>query len=76
MPGLGRIVLRAGGPGLKVQLEGGLEYDAFPVSRSVFYLPGTDWWLAFSRDGGAAPRPWRLHLRSMAADADAPREPG
>lgn len=76
MPGLGRMVLRAGGPGLKVQLEGGLEYDAFPVSRSVFYVPGTDWWLAFSRDAGTGPRPWRLHLRSMAADADAPREPG
>ena len=75
MPGVGTLVLRAGGPGLRVQVDGGLELDAFPVSRSVFYVPGTDWWLAFGRDASSGPTGWRLHLRGMYHEADAVREP-
>ncbi len=74
-PGVGTLVLRAGGPGLRVQVDGGLEYDAYPVSRSVYYVPGTDWWLAFSRGAAAGPAGWRLHLRGMYHAADAMREP-
>ena len=75
VPGLGIVTLRAGGPGLRVQVDGGLEYDAFPVSRSVFYVPGADWWLAFSRDAPADAAGWRLHLRGMYHQTDAARVP-
>jgi hypothetical protein len=76
LPGVGALVLRAVRPGLRVQVEGGLEYDAFPVAAGVFYVPGTDWWLAFTRDAVPGPSGWRLHLRGMYHDADAAREPG
>lgn len=74
LPGLGVLTLREAGPGLRLQLDDGLEYDVHPVSPAVWYVPGTDWWLAFSRDDsrGAAGR--RLHLRGMYHEADASRE--
>lgn len=59
--GVGQVVLRPGGPGLQLQAGGGLVYDLFPVSREVFYVPGTDWWLAF----GDAPQGPRLHVHGM-----------
>lgn len=74
LPGLGVLTLREGGPGLRVQLDDGLEYDAHPVSPAVFYVPGTDWWLAFSREAVSDPAGWRLHLRGMYHEADAWRD--
>jgi CubicO group peptidase (beta-lactamase class C family) len=59
--GLGDVAVRPGGPGLKMQVAGGLVYDMFAVSREVFYVPGTDWWLAFS-DTAQGPR---LHVHGM-----------
>jgi len=67
----GPVVLRAEGEALRLQVASGMEFDVFQVSREVFYVPAPDWWLAFS--GGDAGR--RLHLRSMALDAVAPRLP-
>lgn len=74
-PGLGLVHLSWNGQGLQLQTEGGLQFDAYPVSRSVFYVPGNDWWIAFSRGAGDAPRPSRLHVRSMYIEADATRLP-
>lgn len=74
LPGLGRLVVRAAEQRLRVQLDDGIEYDAHPVSRSVFYVPGTDWWLGFSRDATGGEGRWRLHLRGMHHGADAPQE--
>lgn len=68
--GVGRVVVRAGGPGLQLQIDGGLVYDLFPVSREVFYVPGTDWWLAFS---GTAQGP-RLHVYGMYQHASGVRQ--
>lgn len=67
--GVGRVVLRHGGPGLQMQVDGGLVYDLFPVSPEVFYVPGTDWWLAFSD----APQGLRLHVHGMYHQASGPR---
>ena len=57
------------------QLDDGLVYDAYAVSPEVFYVPGTDWWLAFSErePGHATGRPagLRLHLRGMYHDVQA-----
>jgi CubicO group peptidase (beta-lactamase class C family) len=74
VPEVGTLVLQAAGPGLRVQVDGGLGYDAFAVSRSVFYVPGTDWWLAFTRDAQPGAPGWRLHLRGMYHADDASRE--
>ncbi|MCE2914695.1 MAG: beta-lactamase family protein [Rubrivivax sp.] len=76
-PDLGLVHLRWTGQQLQLQPEGGLLQDAHPVSRSVFYLPGLDWFIAFSRDavGGDDSRPSRLHVRSMYLQADATRLP-
>lgn len=74
LPGLGVLTLREGGPGLRLQLDDGLEYAVYPVSPAEFYVPGTDWWLAFSRDVSRGAAGWRLHLRGMYHDVDAWRE--
>lgn len=74
VPGAGTLVLAAGEQGLQLQIDGGLVYAAHPVSRSVFYVPGTDWWLAFSRDTASAPARWQLHLRGMYHQASAWQE--
>ncbi len=73
--GLGRVDLRWTGQQLQVQPEGGLQLDAYPVSGSVFYVPGLDWFIGFSRgaDAGDDPRPAQLHVRSMYLQADATR---
>jgi CubicO group peptidase (beta-lactamase class C family) len=74
-PGLGGVELRWNGERLQLQAEGGLLLDAYAVSRSVFYVPGNDWWIALSRGAGDEPRPTRLHVRSMYLQADARRLP-
>lgn len=75
--GLGTLELSVGGPALQLQLDDGLVYDAYPVSHEVLYVPGTDWWLAFSEGApgstGARPGGLRLHLRGMYHDAQALR---
>lgn len=69
-PGLGSVTVSGGdAAALLVRIDAGLEYQAYAVSREVWYVPGTDHWLAFS--GGA--RPTALHLRGMYIDAVAPR---
>lgn len=73
--GLGVVRLSWNGKGLQLQPEDGLRLDAYPVSRSVFYVPGNDWFIAFSRGAGDDPRPSRLHVRSMYLQADATRLP-
>ena len=74
LPGLGLLRLRSFERRLRVRLDDGIEYDAYPVSRSVFYVPGTDWWLGFSPDPARGDGHWRLHLRSLHAQADGTRE--
>ena len=44
-------------------------YEDGPVSPEVFYVPGTDWWLAFSD----APQGLRLHVHGMYHQASGPR---
>lgn len=67
--GLGTVTLRPGNEGLLLRVDDGLEFDMFPVSREVMYVPGPDFFVAFS--GGA--RPARLHIRSMFIDASGAR---
>ena len=38
------------GGGIKIRMSNGLEYDAFPAARQVLYVPGSDFYLAFSSD--------------------------
>lgn len=47
---------------LSLRIDDGPAFDIFPVSRDWFYVPGPDYWLAFS---GTAAAPDTLHLRSM-----------
>lgn len=68
--GLGTVALHAGGPALRMQRADGLVYDAFAVSRQVFFVPGTDWWLAFSQAPGQPPR---LHVLGLYDLASGPR---
>jgi hypothetical protein len=67
--GLGNVTLRPGNEGLLLQVDDGLEFDMFPVSREVLYVPGPDLFVAFSN--GAPPA--RLHVRSMFIDASGVR---
>lgn len=73
--GLGVLHLTWNGQRLQVQPDGGLQLNAYAVSRSVFYVPGNDWWIAFSRGAGDTPQPLRLHVRGMYVQADATRLP-
>jgi CubicO group peptidase (beta-lactamase class C family) len=72
-PDLGLVQLHWNGQQLMLQHEGGLVLEAHPVSRSVFYVPGTDWFIGFSASARDDPRPARLHVRSMYLQADAQR---
>jgi hypothetical protein len=74
-PGLGSLHLSWNGQRLRVQPEGGLLLDAYPVSRSVLYVPGFDWFIGFSPGAGGDPQPAQLHVRSMYVHADATRVP-
>jgi len=57
--------------GLSLRVDCGLKFDMFRVSRDVFYVPGTDYWIAF---GGHA-QPTTLYFRSMFLDATLSRLP-
>lgn len=56
------VRLHPAGQGLQLQLADGLMQDMFQVSAQVFYVPGLDWWVAFS---DAAPQRPRLHVHGM-----------
>jgi hypothetical protein len=56
---------------LRMQVGRGLEFDVFHIAPETFYVPGLDYFLAFSGDADAR----RLHIRSMFADVVAPRLP-
>jgi len=79
LPGMGTATLAVAGERLQLQIDDGLVYDAHPVSKQVFYVPGTDWWLAFSDttksmvSGVQRVSSPNLHLRGMYHDAQAPR---
>lgn len=62
--GLGTVTVSAGAEGVGIRVEAGLEFETFQVSDEVFYVPGLDYWLAFS--GGQ--RPTAMHIRSMFLD--------
>jgi hypothetical protein len=62
------VKVSSGAAGLRLQIGTGLEFDVFQVSREVFYVPGPDYWLAFS--GG---EPAAMHIRSMFVDTVARR---
>jgi len=70
-PGLGEVVIDAGGPRPTLRVAGGERASLFPVPGGVFYAPTLDLWLAF----GGTPREPRLHLRSVFLTTDARREP-
>ncbi len=67
---LGTVTIGNGPRGLQMRVGAGLEFDVFQVGRQVFYVPGPDYWLAFS--GG--PRPSTMHLRSVFKDAKGSRQ--
>jgi CubicO group peptidase (beta-lactamase class C family) len=67
--GLGELNLSVTGSGMRLRVGSGLEFDAFQVSSEIFYVPGPDYWIAFSgTDGSPA-----MHLRSMFTDVVARR---
>lgn len=68
--GLGPTVVKQDGPGLQLQVAGGLVYDMFAVSREVFYVPGTDWWVAFSDTAQGL----HLHVQGMYHHASGTRQ--
>ena len=70
--GIGVATIEATATGLRWRVDCGLTFDMFRVSRDVFYVPGTDYWIAF----GGGTRPATLYLRSMFLDATLRRLPG
>ena len=69
--GIGALTIEASSPRLSLRIDCGLKFDIFQVSRDVFYVPGTDYWLAFGGDT----QPATLYLRSMFLDAPLSRLP-
>ena len=59
--GLGLITISASPNGLLFRVGADLEYGMFPASKDVFYVPGLDYWVAFS---GGHPPP-TIHIKSM-----------
>jgi len=57
----GMLTVSAGG--LRLRAGDGLEFDMFQVSPEVLYVPGPDWWIAFSGMG-----PDAMHVRSVFTD--------
>lgn len=66
---LGTLSVVADGARLSLSVNAGLVYEVFQVERDAFYVPGLDWWLAFS---GGSP-PGALQVRSMLVDRSARR---
>jgi CubicO group peptidase (beta-lactamase class C family) len=63
------LTITGGEGALRLREGDGLDFDAFQVGRSVFYVPGPDYWIAFSGTDG----PSTLHARSMFVDFVAQR---
>jgi hypothetical protein len=57
--------------GLRLRINGGLEFDVFHIMPDAFYVPGPDYFVGFS--GEAAVR--QMHVRSMFVDIIALRIP-
>jgi hypothetical protein len=68
---LGEVTISATGPGLRLRVDAGLEFDMFQVSREIFYVPGMDYWIGFT----GVDAPSAMHLRSMFVDAVATVQP-
>lgn len=69
-PGLGRITVQPGSQSrLSLRVGDRLDQDVFQVSGDVFYVPGLDYWLAFSGASDTA----MMHLRSLFTDVTARR---
>ncbi len=68
-PGLAPIALTVGDDGIEIRVDQGLAFRAFPADRTVLYVPGLDYWLAFSGD----PDERRMHLKSQQLNLVAPR---
>ncbi|MGQ0430610.1 MAG: serine hydrolase domain-containing protein [Gammaproteobacteria bacterium] len=64
------LTIADGGVRPTLRVGDGLEFDMFQVGSEVFYVPGPDYWIAFSGDGPAA-----MHVRSVFADFIARRAP-
>lgn len=60
----GAIKISADAEGLHFRVGSGLTFGMFPVSEDVFYVPGLDYFVAFS---GGQP-PLTVHIRSMGLD--------
>ena len=69
--GIGFATIEADSRGLSLRVDCGLKFGMFRVSRDVFYVPGTDYWIAF----GGGTQPATLYLRSMFLDATLSRLP-
>ena len=67
--GVGTIKLSSVDNRLQLRVDEGLEFDVYPVTPEIFYVPGTDYWLAFS--GGQSPS--MMHIKTMFVDAVAHR---
>jgi CubicO group peptidase (beta-lactamase class C family) len=63
-PELGAITISTDADGMHVRVASALTFTMFPVSEEVFYVPGLDYFVAFS--GGQPPR--AVHVRSMELD--------
>jgi hypothetical protein len=64
VPTLGAVTITADPEGLGFRVGASLRFALFPVSEEVFYVPGLDYFVAFS--GGHPPA--TLHVRSMQLD--------
>ncbi len=61
-PAIPAVTITAGeGGGFKIRWGEGLEYDAYPADFQVLYVPGLDFYLAFSGDKGAR----ALHVKAQ-----------
>lgn len=66
---LGEMTISAAESGLRLRVGSGLEFDVFQVSPDVFYVPGLDYWIAFSGEDVLS----AMHVRSMFVDVIARR---
>jgi len=66
----GPAVLSAGPEGMRLRIDGGVEYDVFTVAADTIYVPGLDYWLAFT---GSPPT--AMHLSALFVDTVLQRQP-
>jgi CubicO group peptidase (beta-lactamase class C family) len=68
--GFGPAVLSKGAEGMRLRIGDDVEYDMFLVAADTFYVPGLDYWLAFT-----GTPPTAMHLSSMFVDTVLQRQP-